>query len=131
MALATPELEPGMPSGHHWEAERRAGTVGGRGPELLVFVLHSEASDSTFPAALDSQDRKLEGRWGQKHQALTLSGKAWGPWRGVKWLIHRIGCPPGNHRVGEGCAVSVFLFVYLAFIEHLLLATHRAMRALG
>lgn len=29
----------------------------------MAFVLHGEASDSTFPSVLDSLHQKLEGRW--------------------------------------------------------------------
>lgn len=42
-----------MPPGHHWVAEKTAGTVG-LGPQLPPFVLYSETSDPAALPALDS-----------------------------------------------------------------------------
>lgn len=53
MGFTTTEPEAGMPSGHWWAAESTPGPAR-MGPQLLAFVLHSEASDPSLQSVLGS-----------------------------------------------------------------------------
>lgn len=99
----------------------------GLGPDLLAFMAHSEASDSSLPSALDSGEQKLEGRWSQSTRPRPVTGGVV-PWRGMKWLTRQTRRLSGNHgeKVGAEAVHGVFSSVYSAFNEHLLFARHHA-----